>query len=510
MNEPTTQWAPVVYEENKVKVLERLREGEVEYMDLSNWSYQDRFFAFLLATRFLEVCGASYPSPRKKEEVPVWFLLCCSVVMRLNTTAAYQKLPGLLKNGPILSRVKFNVGGVNGGFNHKNRGERDAPVDFDGVRKFFKDTEPAKQRQWHNTDVVKFYRHNRAFDKHGIFLMDQTHIVVPDNPNYKHAVRMPVDEHGQLLELSHLSPEQRKAVKYRPCYALSELVHVSTQDRSSVVAGYQWGPGTTDELVHARDLVKDFIAAVGVGVMQLLIVDRGFIDGAFVAMVKQEAKSDLIFPLRKDMDMYQRAVLMVESSQWQGAWAAYRTYQKDGVEYKEEVSSVKNTGLWDECKVPLYLSIMRTTASTGAVFYWVLASTFQPKTAKEAFDYYAMRTRIEEDHRQFKCFWNLNAFTSPNESLVESQVLFTLLTYSLVQLHLVQTHLAALTNKTIETLKREEQTGTNAVILYHGQYFAVFDLNEYSYVIADLSPAANQRLKKWLERNRDMVRSPSG
>jgi hypothetical protein len=510
MNDSSTQWAPVIYEENKVKVLERLREGEVEYMDLSSWSYQDRFFAFLLGTRFFEICGASYPSPRKKEEVPVWFLLCCSVVMRLDTTGAYQKLPGLLKNGPILSRVKFNVGGVDGGFNHKNRTERQAPVHFDGVRKFFRDTHPALQRQWHNSDVIKFYKHNRAFDKHGIFLMDQTHIVVPDNDNYKDAVRMPVDEHGQLLDLGHLTAEQRKGVKYRPCYALSELVHIGKEDNSSIVAGYQWGPGNTDELVHGHELVNGFIAAVGTGVMRLLIVDRGFIQGAFITMVKRDAKSDVLFPLRKDMDMYQRAVIAVESPQWTGSWASYRSYEKDGIRYTEEVATVKNLGLWDECEVPLHLSIMRTTDSRGAVTYWVLASTFEFKSAKEAFEHYEIRTCIEEDHRKFKRFWNISAFTSPNESLVESQVLFTLLTYSLVQLHLVKTHLADLTNKTIDTLKRDERAGTDAVIIYHGKYFGVFDLSEYTYIIADLHPGANQRLKKWIERNRQIVQSPSG
>jgi hypothetical protein len=114
---PTSAWKPIVYEENRVKVLERLKQGEVEYMDLSNWSYQDRFFAFLLGIRFFELCAASYPSPRKKEEVPLWFLLCCAVQMRIQTTSVYSKLPGLLKNGPILSRVQFNVGGMEGGFN---------------------------------------------------------------------------------------------------------------------------------------------------------------------------------------------------------------------------------------------------------------------------------------------------------------------------------------------------------------------------------------------------------
>lgn len=501
---------PIIYEESKVKVLERLKNGEVEYMDLSEWSYQDRFFAFLLGTRFFEVCGASYPTPRVKEEIPVWFLLCCAVQMRMHTNGAYHRLPGILKNGPILSRVKFNVGGVGGGFNRKNRKARECPVNSDAVRKFFKDSDPMRQRNWHNQDVVKFYRHNRAFDKHGIFVLDQTHVVVPDNPNYQDAVRMPVDEHGQLLEMDHLSDEQKKALKYRSCYALSELVHIGKDDRCCVVAGYQWGPGNTDELTQGRPLVHDFVSAVGPGVMKVLIDDRGYVDGAFISDVKTKLKSDVVVPLKKNMDMYQEAVREVKSRQWEGKWTSYRITEQDDIRYTEEVACVDVPGIWEKCTVPLFLSIMRISGSDGSVRYWVLASTFKPTRPQEAFKYYSMRTTIEECHRQFKIFWKIGEFTSPNKSLVESQVLFTLMTYSLVQLHLAKKHLTDLTNKTIETLKREEKTGTNAVIVYHGCYFAVFDLAEYTLVIADLTPEAKERLIKWIEKSKSLLKLPSG
>lgn len=505
-----THGKPIIYEENKVKVLSRLREGDVEYMDLSRWSYQDRFFAFLLGTRFFELCGASYPSPRKKEEVPVWFLLCCGVQMRMHTTAAYDRLPGLLKSGPILSRVKFNVGGMEGGFNNKNRKKRDTPVDSDGVRKFFKDTPPGSLRQWYNGDVVKFLRHNRSFDKHGIFILDQTHVVVPDNPRYKGAARMQVDENGQRLDLSHLSDEQRKAVPLRLCYGLSELIHVGTSEQSFLVGGYQWGPGNTDELVQGRVLLKDFTNSVGTDVIKLLICDKGYLDGAFITMVKQEAKADILIPLRSDMDMYKEAVMAVASPQWKGKWKPWKMYEKNGIRYIEEVACVENTGIWDTCRVTLYLSVMRTTIINGGVSYWVLASTFKPNQPGEAFAYYEKRTQIEERHRQLKHFWHIGAFTSPHESLVEAHVMFTLLTYSLVQLHLVKQHLADLTNKTIDTLKEETNAGQNAVIVYHNRYFAVFDLDEYTYIIADLSPQANERLKKWIEGNKQMSKPPSG
>jgi len=65
--------APIIYEENRIKVLNALKDGRIDYLDLTDWTFQDRFFAFLLGIRFFEICGASYPSPRKKEEVALWF-----------------------------------------------------------------------------------------------------------------------------------------------------------------------------------------------------------------------------------------------------------------------------------------------------------------------------------------------------------------------------------------------------------------------------------------------------
>ena len=107
--------APIIYEENRSKVLNALKDGRIDYLDLADWTFQDRFFAFLLGLRFFEICGASYPTPRKKEEVALWFLLACKVQMKLHTTAAFDELPGILRSGAVLSRVKFNVGGNNGG-----------------------------------------------------------------------------------------------------------------------------------------------------------------------------------------------------------------------------------------------------------------------------------------------------------------------------------------------------------------------------------------------------------
>jgi hypothetical protein len=59
-------------------------------------------------------------------------------------------------------------------------------------------------------------------------------------------------------------------------------MHIDKNAKSFIFAGYQWGQGNTDELMQGEPLVKDFVAAIGKGVMKLLITDRGYTDGEFL------------------------------------------------------------------------------------------------------------------------------------------------------------------------------------------------------------------------------------
>jgi len=501
-----------VLQENKAVVEAELNEGAVTYIDLSSWTFADRFMAFLMSIDFFAHAIRTYPSPRVKEEVPLWMLISCALQMKLHTTSSFSRLPGILGSGAVLSRLRYNIGEVEGGgFNHKNRHEREAPVDQDCVRKFYRDTDHLKVRRWHNRDLPPFLRRHRGFDKRGIFVLDQTHLVVPENPNYQDVARMPVDEHGQRIDLSAMSEEQRKAVRYRPCYALSELLHVFSDEPGYLVAGYELDAGNTDELPQGRRLVKQFVEAAGPGVLQLLIVDKGYIDGAFISDVKEVHGADVLVPLKLSMDVLKDAVNLAESGlDGIDTWKPYSRYEHRGLGFTEEVCGIDNPGVWPECRVPLHVSLMRISGSDGSRRYWGLATTYKPRSAAEPFKTYAMRTAIEERHKQFKCSWNIAKFSSPDRSLVEAHVLFTLLTYSLVQLYLSKKHLSELADKTIDTLRQQERLGKDSVVVYGKQHFAVFDLDHYTSIIAHLQPQARDRLCAWLERFRenDKMRTP--
>jgi hypothetical protein len=55
----------ILFQENKVEVLKRLKDGRIDYLDLTSWSSQGRLFGFLIEKRFLEWCASNYPTARE-------------------------------------------------------------------------------------------------------------------------------------------------------------------------------------------------------------------------------------------------------------------------------------------------------------------------------------------------------------------------------------------------------------------------------------------------------------
>lgn len=500
----------ILFQENKVEVRRRLKDGRIDYLDLTSWSFQDRLFGFLIEERFLEWCGSSFPTPRERENIPVWFLLGCAVQMKLHRTAAFQRLEYLLRSGSILTRVKFNIGLKEGGFNSKNKKGREIPIDQDTARKFFTDTEASKIENWYNTDVQKWLRKHRGYsDKEGIFILDPTLIPVPGNPNYKGAALLPLDKEGRYVDVKKLSPEERKRFKYTRAYKLTMLLHYSRQDDYFMFAGGHLGRGDESGLKRGEELVDHFVSQVGKGVIKLLIMDREFIDGTMIARFKKVHGIDCLVPLKSNMHALIDALGISRLEDVK--WVVNREVkdEKGRVVEIEEVAGVGKVESWESCEVPLYVVLVRTRKSNGKQELWALASTKifgDPRSARKL---YTGRMQIEERIDQIKNCWWVGSFTTPNFNADAVHVFFVLLTYTLIQLYLKSTHHEELATKTIESLRQEERLGKDAVIVYAEKYFAVFDVDEYTEIILYLREKARLRMCRWIKRfRRNKIRAP--
>lgn len=499
----------IIYEENKPKVLHDLKDGRIDYIALTKWEFIDRYFGFLFATRFFEWCSSTYPSPRKKEEIPLWVLHGCSIQMKLHTETAFDNLPGILQSGSILTRAKFNVGLKDGGFNYKNKKPRTTPVDQDTVRKYYRDTDPDKLEEWYNKDVVGWMRRHRGFDKEGIFILDVSFLPVPDNPNYKRTGYLPLDEEGNFIDTSELSEEEKKKVKYRRCYGFTSLLHMSKQANYFIYAGMHLGPGSDSPLKEGEKLVDGFVNKFGKGIIKWLIADRGFIDGKMISRFKKGYHIDTLIPLKSNMDIFIDALGIASSKEVK--WKLY--YEGEDYEgnfIREEITAVEELTTWESCDVPLYVALMRKKDAKGKIIQqWGLASTHPFEDPAQAFDLYHKRAQIEERHKQLKLCWLLYKFTSPEFSLIMMHVVFTILVYSHIQMYLMRKQLQELANKTIDSLRQEERLGKDAVIVYSKGNFATFDVDEYSDILLNLQEPARKRLARWVKEFKSRrIRAP--
>lgn len=500
-------YLPLVFQQNQKMVSEKLNAGDIDYAELSKWNFPDKFLCYVLETGLLEFVDKTYPNPRINNEVPIWFLITCQFVMRLYLTGKYHNLNYLLNAGSLLTRFGFNVGSKRIGFNDKNKKTRVTALHPDTVRKFFKDTDHIEIRQWYRNELQIWFKNKRAFDAKGIFILDQSHLVVPDNPNYKGAVRMPVDEHGQRYEnLGKLSEEQKKGLPYHPCYTFSTLLNVGIDRKTFHVAGYEVGPGNEDELVQAERLVREFCEQHP-GILKELIVDRGYIDAQWIQKIKRKYKVDTIIPVRKNMNVYEDAKsIAIMQDNWE--LIEMKENSETEVVTKTEITGVKDIATWTDEEFKVYTVVIRYSEWDGlkkiSERYAVLVSTKKFSSPRILYERYRLRVLTEERFRQLKCGWHITKFPSTHESLIESHICFTLFTYSLLQLYLRKNDLKEKTSQMMQTLQSDESIGKDSVLVYAKDKYGVYDLDDYTIRVTKMQPEAQQQLAKIMENQKEV------
>ena len=495
---------PEVYEHSKDKVVASLMRGEMDLATVSRWHLADEFFAYILQSKFLEHADKTYPNPRRKNEIPVWFQISCQLLLHSLGQVSYKALDALLYSGPILNRMGFNVLAPLG-FNDKNTYPRKTPVHQDAVRKFFKDTDAQEMRTWFSTSLQSWFRSHGMYDNRGIFIIDQTHIVVPANENYEDAVWMPVDEFGHLYDnYDILSEEQKKALQFHPCYTLSTLLHINDTKDAAHFAGYEWGPGNQDELPQAMKLIDTFFRHNEPGSIKLLIVDRGYISGDFIKYVKGAYGVDVLIPLKKSMDQYQDALAIAYKGDVQ--WVQI---QAEGMDSKDVTHSVRACTIdkicqWDACRIPLYTTVVEDKhfdydEHKLVTNCYVLVCTKKFDSPNQVISHYSMRVKTEDCFKQLKIAWNLTSFPSPHRSLIEAHIGFTLITFCLFQLFLSKEQNSRRLKQMLTTLMRDHVTLKDALLVYANGYFGIFSSKEYFKLITQLPKEAQNKIAAQLD-----------
>ncbi len=541
----------VIFEQNKPLVLEALDNGEFDYIESASEIFETEFFRFIKAKTILDKLAETYPSPRKKEEVPLWFYVASNLSMRLHGVHSFNAFPLVVRSGGLL-----NVLGPKGaqkvthpdtgdvtiaceGFNQKNHYDREAPCDQDFLRKLAKDTEADALMRWFSTDVAEVFKSQRAFDKKGIFIGDASYLFVPDNPNYEGSEKLLFDDNDHPVSkeaYKKMTDEQKTHCQWRRCYKMVSLLHTNrTMDFFFFVA-LKVLPGKAHESPVLYELVKQFVETVGKGVMKRLILDRGFLDGKSISTCKKDYGIDVLIPIRRNMDIYKDAMALFQLPEV--TWVCLErpvTETKDSprprpeaivkrekkrqetleqlkqqklspppeeIIVKREAAAIGEFRSWSSCTVPLSVVANRETYADGHQKTWLLIDTKEVEDPTEASKEYHLRTTIEERHRQLKCFIDLSKFTSRAFSMVVNQVVFIMLSYNLLQLYLLRQARKELNKKTLPRIRQQLLPSDNHIIVYWHNYYGLFSPLEFAEIIAMIGEQARKKIVQKCQRLR--------
>ena len=524
----------VVFEENKPLVLQALENGEFDYMEAASEIFETEFFKYIGAKNILTKMAQTYPTPREKQEVPLWLYIASELTMRLHGVHSFNAYPMVVRSGGMLNALapKINRSTLHPdtkdfaiaceGFNRKNHYDRQTPCDQDFLRKLARDTDADALMRWFNNDVARTFHAQRAFDKEGVFIGDGSYIFVPDNPEYEGSVRLLFDENDHPVSQEYfqkMTDERKVHCQWKRCYKIVTLLHTNATMEFFMLVALKVVSGNDHECPLLYELVRQFVDTVGKGVMKKLILDRGFLDGVEISRCKSEYGIDILIPVRKNMDIYADAMSLFQypDIEWvvceeprkeirrqprfrpeavrkreRKRQETLKERQREQPEpspatliIKREAAAISGFTSWSSCTVPLSVVANREHYADGHQSCWLLLSTQEHilNPAMARLDYH-LRTSTEERYRQLKCFADLAGFTSRAFSLVVNQVVFTVMAYNLLQLYLLRKGREEFNPKTPLSVRRQLLPAANHIIIYHGNYYGLFSSMEFGELLA--------------------------
>ena len=556
-------------ERDQAFVIDAFRRGEFDYLEGVGEVPEADFFRAIASKKILEKLAATYPTPLKKHDVPIWVYLASDISMRFHGEHHFAAYPYVVRLGGLIEafgprmgqKVKHPQTGdvtlVCQGFNDKNDYDRETPCDQDHLRKMARKTDAEKLQCWFNQDVAGIFKQHHVFDPEGIFIGDGTYLFVPDNDKYEGSSVLLFDEHNHPVDKEKeetLTAKQRERCQWRRCYKLVSLIHTNRTGEFFLYAGLEVTSGKDHECPILYRLVEQFVAAHGKGVMKRLILDRGFLDGPAMGRCKREWGIDVLIPAKSNMDIFVDVMGLAKAGKlnfepWappvsepkpvpihrperirkreqarRAKWAKLRAEAEAAaakdidwskIRIRSEVAVVRDVKTFSTCPVPLDVTVNREIYGDGHDEYWVLLDTAPVAHAGQSRQDYMLRPHIEERHRQLKCYSDLEAFTSRAFSLVVHQVVFTLLTYSLLQWYFLRIGRKELNARTrTRTLELLRPT-TTMIVIYYQNRVAYLSPLEHQELVLTLGEEARkkilaktQRLRRHLAEQLQHPRAP--
>jgi Transposase DDE domain len=462
--------------ENRAAVAEKLRRGEYDGLVQTGMGRADELVYLMASLKFfehldqVEVVEERAGIPNDVQKRCLALLPVVGIPTIANTPAR------LFKDAGLLHFLGCNAQQIANGFTQrgpkkKNQQPKRLPFHEDDLRNLLKAITPTQSQRFFTGCIGEFFR--AKYVRGGIHAIDGTEILVGDAKTFEGTGTITVPVHHK---------DGSTTYETKTGYKLIYLLNLKP-DRE-VVVSYRLVPLNTHALQVVREMVTETLDLGGAGAIELLLMDREFVDGDLINWLTGDHGIDVIIPVKENMDILadMRGLARIDQRPWQTYTKLVRRRVHKDQPKQKVVAHVRVKGFeglttWSSCHLPLN-GILRLKDDETPNDAHGLVTTLPVQDAIRIDRQYGARWGIENDgNRELKQGWDLETLWGRTLAAVTMSVVMKLLGYNYVKLFHTRSGSRLIANGMRRLRARVLDEGFQ-VIVYAGNEFGVFHIEE--------------------------------
>jgi Transposase DDE domain len=394
------------------QVLTRWARGHIPFVSTSTTRLMDMFVFFLEEIGALKLL-TTFPDARLRRTIGIYFFATTLLFKAILKANAYEALPSrLFSNTRLLRLLGFNLRQIEQGFSRK--GDK-RPFDVETLLDALRRLSTAQPHAWYVGEVLPFL--TRALPWPPKFLLLDTIPILVD-PEAKRAFPGAAWGHVRTTDGQE---------EYGFGYKLIVLGFPIGENRCGVLAVQVVGLNVAD-IEAGRELMAAVVAAHPNLLRGLpLVMDRAFLDAAWMATLKQEHGIDSVIPLKANMDLldFMRALVTHEE---RPAWERVPGKPRRRIGFVDDLVD------WGGHAVPLvgcYIEDLPRKQGGEPRCWGVVTTRTSLTTARAIHDQYGERWTIEEGFCQLRKLEEFDQLTVAHLGVITAQLLCECLAHTL-------------------------------------------------------------------------------
>jgi hypothetical protein len=451
-----------IVQESKEKVLKLIKQGRIDAADISQPNFIDGIILKMKKLGVVDkLCHVIEDKRKPNAIIPLGFIWVLAIAAKMKIHTSLTDIPYAIMDAEVLSEFGYAMWDT-------DRDLEKGLMDEGAIRHLL--------GKYEENETINGY--NNCVQSHILPQMGiETDVHILD------CTKLEVELKNENYEKSSVVKEDGES---RRGYKLATLRGITGD--SGIIEEIRFGTIKDHDLEVSRDMILN---SPMLKPMDILINDRGFLSRDMLNELKTRRLVDTYIPLRKNMAAFLDAVsIAVAERNWKAHPNKKRKSQK--IAFVPEIGAMWRSETPGN-DVPLNACVVWDTKEGE---YYVFVTTDTTKTAKQIIQTYELRPEIEEDYRQLKDFWQLEDFKSTKIHIIAFHIVCTLLGYLMFQLYVGTEEGCSWSGKSLPVIvkKYTPPEKPKSVIIYTGQYFAVFPFVEFLHLYASVGVAVRSSL----------------